>query len=256
MSDAGIPQNPKPGKQAPGGAQIVRLDDAAAREAAAAGGAAGAVMDVDSPARRDRWNRRMAFYEKHFGPCEFAVQEVLQQKPRVDILIFPPNPERNRYYYTLVTSGMSDERMNTPPDLPKRMGRCELITYLEDANIGAEGLKTAWPVQVLSYLAHLPFLYKTWLGESHTIPNGDPPVPFVPETRLTTALLLPPIYEDEAFHSEGLYYSGEQVQFYWVSFITRAETEFKLANGYEALMRKFEAADFPVTIVADRADLL
>jgi suppressor of fused protein SUFU len=37
-----------------------------------------------------------------------------------------------------------------------------------------------WPVRLLKQVARLPHEYGTWLGPWHSVPNGDPAVPYAP----------------------------------------------------------------------------
>ncbi|MQA64140.1 MAG: hypothetical protein GEU86_22400 [Actinophytocola sp.] len=42
--------------------------------------------------------------------------------------------------------------------------------------------RTGWPVDVLKRVARLPHEYATWIGEWHSVPNGDPAMPYAPDT--------------------------------------------------------------------------
>jgi hypothetical protein len=56
-----------------------------------------------------------------------------------------------------------------------------------------------WPVRMLKMLTRMPHEYDTWLGEAHTIPNGDPPKPYAPNTKLCCAMLAPPLLVPDEF---------------------------------------------------------
>ena len=85
----------------------------------------------------------------------------------------------------------------------------------------------------LRALAHLPHEYATWLGDGHTIPNGDPPEPYTDDTRLCGAMLvLPAIAPDEFLVLER---DTGPVVFYGLALLHADEMAFKLAHGAEAL---------------------
>ncbi len=93
-------------------------------------------------------------------------------------------------------------------------------------------------------MAHFPFSYKTWLAPSHTIPNGNPPAPVVEGSLLTTAILLPAIFEAKGF-VQDFRLSGEKVNFLWLTFISDKETEYKLSEGYGKFVEKLNKDNFP-----------
>jgi hypothetical protein len=94
------------------------------------------------------------------------------------------------------------------------------------------------------YLAHYPFEQKTWLAFTHTLTNGTPPSPIIEDSILTTALLLPAVYEADEFVND-FKLGGEQVNFLWLTYISDKETEYKLKYGYDKLVDSFSADNFP-----------
>jgi hypothetical protein len=110
-------------------------------------------------------------------------------------------PGGERPVYTLVTSGMSERPMATP-------GAGDV--YAELALVlppfwpapGSEEMRTPaghWPYRLLQDLARLPHEFDTWLRNGHTVPNGDPPEPYAPGTRLCGALIAPALTLPEDF---------------------------------------------------------
>jgi len=61
---------------------------------------------------------------------------------------------------------------------------------------------------------------------------------------LTTALFLPAIFEPKVF-VQDFKLGNEKVNFLWLTFISDKETEYKLKNGYEKLVEKFNQENFP-----------
>ena len=170
--------------------------------------------------------------------------EILPIVPHIDIHIFPPSAELGRNFITLITSGMSDERMTLPNGIDEKYGRAEIIFYIASDETKKYQTEKPWYVKAMSFYAHFPFNYKTWLAFSHTLPNGDPPAPVVEGSKLTTALFLPAIFEPKEFVKE-FKLGNETVNFLWLSFLSDKETEFKLKYGYDKLTAKLNQDNFP-----------
>jgi hypothetical protein len=107
-------------------------------------------------------------------------------------------------YLRLVTSGMSDLRMNVPEELDVPEFLELMVTLPPEWKVDSESFNDEnwyWPVRLLKFLARFPHQYSTWLGYGHTIPNEDPPKPYAPNTRLCCALILPSPTVPEKFIS-------------------------------------------------------
>jgi len=50
----------------------------------------------------------------------------------------------------------------------------------------------------MRWLAHFAHDQRTWVGAGHTVPNGNPPVPFWGSPILDTILFVPPIVKRDA----------------------------------------------------------
>ncbi len=200
---------------------------------------------------------REAHYGKWLGDIGTAIiwHEVLPVIPHVDIYVFSPSEKLNRNYYTLVTSGMSDEKMTLPNNADPQLARAELIFYIGETSTKLYQTERPWFVTALSFYAHFPFDYKTSLGSGHTLPNGDPPAPVVEGSLLTTALFLPAIFEPAEF-SQNLSLGNEKVNFLWVSFISDKETEFKLKKGINKLADKFNYDNYPQVFNPSRPSIV
>ena len=89
--------------------------------------------------------------------------------------------------------------MNVPAKMPEREEwlHAELAIALPpDWPMGQDAFqdeRNFWPVRLLKQLARLPHDLNTWLGWGHSIPNGDPAKPYVKETKLSGAVVIPPI---------------------------------------------------------------
>src|SRR6266536_2081042 len=106
---------------------------------------------------------REAVYARLFGEAVSVSHEIIPLIPHIDIYTYE-RVQRERIYYTLVTSGMSDLEMNVPAAAKGEPRRVELIFYCSEPR--QEYIDT------LRWVAHFPHDNKTWLGSGHTMPNG------------------------------------------------------------------------------------
>lgn len=96
-----------------------------------------------------------------------------------------------------------------------------------------------WPVYWLKMLAKLPHEHNTWLGEGHTIPNGDPSEALSSKTEMNGIILLPPIRVSQEFHTLGID-DERRIHFYSLVPLFDEEMNFKLNRGVGALTIKFD----------------
>ena len=178
--------------------------------------------------------------EKHLGEPELVFHEIISDLVHIDIHIIPPRPERN--FYTLVTTGMSARAMKVPEGL-EELSYAELLVSLPpDWPLRQEDFKDErnyWPVRTLKMLSRMPHEYDTWLGEAHTIPNGDPPAPYAPNTKLCCAMLAPPLLVPDEFR-ELTVTPEMSINFYGVIPIYQEEMDLKLKRDAEALYDRFD----------------
>jgi len=181
-----------------------------------------------------------AHIEKHLGPVETVFHELVSDKVHIDVHFV--NPTADFPYVRLVTSGMSDLPMRTPEDerIPKY---AELaITLPPDWKLAQSDMQDEcwyWPIRLLKVLARLPHEYETWLGWGHTVPNGDPPLPYANNTKLCGALVVPSVTVPEGFHTlkiEGV----KDISFFAVVPLYASEMNLKLRSGLDALLKRFD----------------
>ncbi|MFT3994171.1 MAG: DUF2185 domain-containing protein [Dysgonomonas sp.] len=173
---------------------------------------------------------------KYFGEYESVLHEIVSPDIHVDICISQPTPDRD--YYTLTTMGMGAHRMNVPLQFNEhKWERAELLIKLPaDWEIENKEECWYWPLRWLKIMARLPIEHDTWLGHAHTVPNGEP---FADNTKLCTILLDYPYLEGkEAMKCELP--DGEVVNFYQMLPLYEEEAQFKIDNGYDALVDLFD----------------
>jgi predicted Zn finger-like uncharacterized protein len=179
----------------------------------------------------------------HLGAVDGVFHELVSDLVHIDVHMVGPSEDRP--YHTLVTSGMSDLPM-TVPEGAEEYRHAELLLSLPEAwPLTEEAFndeRNYWPIRWLKMLARLPHEYNTWLSWGHTVPNGDPPNPFAPNTKLCCALVMQPLLVPEDF-LELTMPDDRVVHFYALVPLYREEMEFKLKHGTEALLERFAAAE-------------
>lgn len=179
--------------------------------------------------------------EAHLGVVDSVFHEVLSDTVHVDVHLVRPTAERP--YVRLVTSGMSDLPMTIPAgeDVPRF---AELLVTLPGTwKLDTESFEDEtwyWPLRLLKGLARLPHKHATWLGFGHTVPNGDPPTPYAPNTRLCGAITLLPISVPSGFHKLRID-EAKEITFYAAVPLFEEEMNLKLRSGTDALLDRFEA---------------
>lgn len=178
--------------------------------------------------------------EKFYGPVESVFHEVVSDLIHVDVHHIKPS-ERHPYNI-LFTTGMSYLPMNTP-DGREDYRYAELMVCLPpNWPISDEAYKdhdNYWPVYWLKMLSRLPHEHNTWLGEGHTIPNGDPAEPLSSSTPMNGVILLPPLRVSQEFHTLKID-NDHSVHFYCLVPLFAEEMNIKLNEGYDALTDKFD----------------
>jgi hypothetical protein len=178
--------------------------------------------------------------ERHVGKIETVFHEVISDLIDVDVHIVPAAGERD--FHVLVTTGMSEAPM-TVPEGAEEFRFAELVLCLPASwPLTQESFndeRNYWPIRWLKMLARMPHEYDTWLGVGHTVPNGDPPEPFSPDTKLCCWMLQPPLMFEEEF-SVLQYESGNCVNFLALVPLYREEMDFKLNVGSDELIERFD----------------
>lgn len=178
--------------------------------------------------------------EKHIGKVHMVFHELVSDTVHVDVHHVLPSEDFP--FHTLVTSGMSDLEMNVPSEYPAAK-HMELVMMLpEHWQLDKESFDDEnwyWPIRQLKYLARFPHKYDTWLGFSHTIPNGDPAVPFADKTKLNGILVVQAISLPEEFDRLKID-ENKTIEFHCLMPLYDEEMSYKLEKGCDALLDKFK----------------
>lgn len=172
------------------------------------------------------------------GAPDFVFHEIVSDLVHVDVHVVQPTPQRP--YYTLFTSGMSDRPMTVPEDWSESPFAEVLLCLPQDWQLSDEAFADEswyWPIRWLKILARLPHEYETWLWDGHTVPNGDPPEPFAPNTEMCCMALAPPLLCGEEIRVLEVD-AQTQIHFFAAVPLYREEMLYKLRHGMEKLSKR------------------
>jgi ribosomal protein S27E len=196
--------------------------------------------------------RLTAHIEQHIGPIEMVFHEIVSDLVHLDIHWIKATAARP--FHVLVTTGMSDRPMTTPPGAAD-YAYAELAIALPDTwpmeQSEWENPANYWPIGWLTRLARFPHEYSTWLAISHSVPNGDPPEPFDDSTELCGWLIGPPFFLDGGIPHCAVD-ELKTVRFYGLIPLYREEMELKVAHGIDALLERFEQQLVPLEVLDPR----
>lgn len=194
-------------------------------------------------------------FERHFGPLGMVWHELVSDTVHIDVHVVPPTPTRNST--VLFTSGMSALPMNVPKGA-EEFRFAELMVMLPADwkldQAAFEDERWYWPVRWLKMLARLPHTYDSWIGFGHTIPNGEPPEPFYPGCPFVGVLTVPPI--TVAPDALAIDTDRGPIRLYAVVPLHRDEMDFKLAEGLDPLLDRFDAASVNELVDPKRASVI
>jgi hypothetical protein len=187
-----------------------------------------------------------AHVTRHLGPPATVYHELASPHVHVDVHVVAPRDDRP--VYTLVTSGMSQ--------LPMADGSFAELTITLPPTWPAPGSPdfaapaASWPYTLLQDLAWLPHGFATVLWTGHTVPNGDPPEPYAPNTRLCGALVGPQVMAPDEF--KLLQHGEREIHILAVYPLHADEMQLKLDKGTDALYDLLDDAGVTETVDVDR----
>lgn len=179
----------------------------------------------------------------HLGPVEglITVAPVAPGLPSIDLIHVPAT--ESKPWQVLVTAGMSAQEMTPPEELSEEPRYAELLLGLpSDWPLDGGALEDSafrWPLRLLATLASFPAAAGQWLSVGHTVPNGQPPKPYLEGLGFCCAMLAPPITVLPDFR-ELIVGPEKTVVFYAVVPLFEREMELKVAEGTRALLERFD----------------
>ncbi|HEX9997688.1 MAG TPA: suppressor of fused domain protein [Abditibacterium sp.] len=169
--------------------------------------------------------------EKYAGPIEFRFE---------NLLLVRATPQRA--CHVVVTTDLSNEAMPAPKGEWKWAELCALLPldWPLDPEIWQNDPNFAWPMRELQRLADFSRQNAAWLGFGHSIPNGEPPQPFGPNTKQCASFLLPPMELPEKFARLRLS-DNEILNFWTIVPIYRDELAVKVNQKAPSLIEKLSS---------------
>ena len=193
--------------------------------------------------------------EEHIGPVESVFHEIISDLVHIDIHMVAPT--RQQPFYSLVTSGMSEAPMTVPDGLEEFRFAELMIRLPADWPMTQDDFHDEnhyWPIRLLKTLARLPHEYDTWLGFGHTVPHGDPAEPYASHTKFSCGLVLPMLNVPEGFHELEIS-EDKVIHFYGVYPLYAEETQFKLNQGADELVKRFEKYEISEVVQTRRKNV-
>jgi hypothetical protein len=185
---------------------------------------------------------RHAFLESSFGPPSLLIHTAPPGSPPMDLAIWAPQT-RGLPYVTIATDGLSDQLLpsdKAPPDWACE--RVELIMYLPELTLDPQSQQIPWELAFFRMVADLPARAGIPLHAFFVIANGDPAKPFIADSLLTHAVLLPPSAEAVEFRDGFDAPDGTSVEYLWLDFLTAAEAYTLRDGGNVRLLQMLAAA--------------
>jgi hypothetical protein len=180
---------------------------------------------------------------EHFGPIAYVFHEIASHLVAVHVYVVEPTPERP--CHTLITSGMSERPMTLPEGHDITAYAEVMLCLPAEWRLDQESLRDErwyWPVRLLKQVARLPHEYGTWIGEWHSVPNGDPPEPYAAETPFAGVVVAPMLLvRPEARTIEVP--DGTRVELLALIPLHPAEIDLKLTRGTGALIEVLDGGD-------------
>lgn len=191
---------------------------------------------------------------REIGPIHGIFELAPAQEASLPMAVLHVPATEFKPFQLLVTAGMSAEPMPVPEDLegPRPDPFIELVIGLPaDWPTENPGEAHAWPIRLLADLATFPSEFGSWLGEGHTIPHGDPMVPYAPGTQMCCALVAPAL----TIPQEGQLIPlgpGRAARLFGVVPLFEREVELKLNEGVARLFERLDEHRVTEVLSPDR----
>ncbi|MDO8361217.1 MAG: suppressor of fused domain protein [Devosia sp.] len=192
------------------------------------------------------------FLQAAIGGSFSVLHEIASDYIHLDVLVFPPNSTSP--CWTFVSSGVSSKPMRVQGmSEAERYQFAEVVLKLPPDwfSVASNGLGMEedelrdqakyWPIGVLSFVGRAPHQYGFWIGQGHSLPNGDPPDTYTPDVPFS-GLVLEAVEGWRGGMSEMTTSIRRTINFLALNFVYPDEMDFKLQAGAEALREKMRKA--------------
>lgn len=190
------------------------------------------------------------------GPISGVLHEIVSDDLHIDLHLVAS--DRKRPFELVVTSGMSERPMVTPPGKTEyRFAELSILLKqgwsLDQRSFGDENIY--WPFRLLKNLARFPHQAGTWLFYSHTLAGSEPPESYASGTQLCAAIIVPSASLRESFYQMRRR-DGGTTYFLSVLPIHADELAFARRAGSEALLDEFERQNVSDVVDPHRPSVL
>jgi hypothetical protein len=175
-----------------------------------------------------------AHIEKHLG----AVTRSFDAPPgaAADHAVLHVAAHDTRPVHTLITLGLSDTPMAVPaannaPRYIELMMTLPRTWRLDEKSLQDE--RWYWPVHQLFLISRKPRNESGWLGWGEVVPNGSPPQPYAPNTKLCGAVVVPSLLVPQEFYE--LKIAAHSIAFFSLLPLYKEEMELQADKGVNHL---------------------
>lgn len=201
-------------------------------------------MELDhAPRDEEALTAIEAHIAQYLGTPDIVLHEVQSELIHLDVHRIPPTDARP--CITFVTTGMSDLPMKVPPEEEVSPYAELMISLPPDWPCDEEAWRDErhyWPIRLLKNAARFAHWCETWIGYGHSLQFGHETEPFAEDTKLCAALVVPSVsVPSDLWRVEAR--PGKIVQIFAVMPIYAEELAYKIEQGAEALLARFDAAD-------------
>lgn len=160
----------------------------------------------------------------------------------------------------LITSGMSSLEMDIPKDTgnPDDFKFAEMMILIpkqiEFENVYTGDKKNDYLISMLKQTARFPHHEDTWIGIGHSIVSDADFEPYGSDTEFVGGVILPSVTFDEDFTK--IQRNGRVINIYSFFPLYKNEVEYKINNGYNALLDKIIKANSKEILNPQRKNLI
>lgn len=177
-----------------------------------------------------------AHLDRQLGKVGTVFHELVSPSAHIDL--YPCAATAERPFHVIVTTGCAEATMQVPAERGADPW-IELVLLLPPtwslASRDWRDERQYWPFRWMKRLARHHYETGRWLGPGHLLVNGEPAAAIHESVAVDSALLMPPRGMPAGFDSVQLP-DGRKVRLLMVCFLTPAEREQLVAQGFDAFL--------------------
>lgn len=196
--------------------------------------------------------------ENHFPDSEIRVfHEIMAFDFKVHVYLIKVKSYK---FDILITSGMSSLEMEIPKEAenPENLRFAEMMMLIpkgiEFDDVYTGDKKNDYIISMLKRTAKFPHQEDSWIGIGHSIVSDADFEPYGNDTEFVGGVILPSVIFDENFTK--IKKKGRIINIYSFFPLYKNEVEYKIDNGYNALLDKIIEADSKEVLDPKRKNLI